>query len=202
MPPRRLPHRALPVVLLLWAAAAAAGFATLAAYETAPGAAGAPPPAWPGGRVVPAPDGLPVLVVVAHPQCPCTRATVSELERLMRRVHGRVSTHVLFVQPDGTDEAWVEGDLWRRASAVPGVRTVRDPGGHGARRFGALTSGHALLYDARGRLRYSGGLTATRGHEGDNAGRTAVESLLTRGDADLHAAPVYGCPLQQDHPSS
>jgi hypothetical protein len=114
----------------------------------------------------------------------------------MRHVHGRVDAHVLFVQPARMDSAWVESDLWRRAAAVPGVHAVRDPGGEEARRFGALTSGHALLYDADGALRYSGGLTASRGHEGANAGATAVRDLLTRDEANLAAAPVYGCPLE------
>lgn len=191
-PPRRL----LVALLLGWAGLVLAGFAVLASYETAPGAPGEPPASWPAESALPAPAERPTLVVLAHPQCPCTRATVAELERLVRHVHGRADVHVLFVQPAGADSAWVESDLWHRASAIPGVHAVRDPGGRESRRFGALTSGHALVYDAAGALRYSGGLTASRGHEGPNTGLTAVHHLLTRDDASLNAAPVYGCPLE------
>lgn len=186
----------LLVTLLVWVVVACVGFVTLALYETAPGDPGAAPATWPSTSALPAPTERPALVVLAHPQCPCTRATIAELERLMRRVHGRTAAYVLFLQPEERDAAWVESDLWRRAAAIPGVRAVRDPGGHEARHFGAATSGHAVLYDADGRLRFSGGLTASRGHEGDNEGRAALTRLLTHDTAVREATPVYGCPLQ------
>ena len=191
----------LLATLLAWVLVAGVGFATLALYETEAGDNGAAPDAWPRASALPAPGERPALVVLAHPQCPCTRATIAELERLMRRVHGRTDAYVLFLQPEERDEDWVESDLWRRAAAIPGVRAVRDPGGHEARHFGAATSGHAVLYDAGGRLRFSGGLTASRGHEGDNEGRAALTQLLTEHDADREATPVYGCPLQDPEPN-
>lgn len=191
----------LIAVLLVWVAVAGVGFATLAFYETEAGDHGAAPDAWPRASGLPVPAERPALVVLAHPQCPCTRATIAELERLMRRVHGRTDAYVLFLQPEERGAEWVESDLWRRAAAIPGVRAVRDPGGHEARRFGAATSGHAVLYDVDGRLRFSGGLTASRGHEGDNEGRAALTRLLTRHDADREATPVYGCPLQAPDPN-
>ena len=43
--------------------------------------------------------------------------------------------------------------------------------------FGVATSGQVLLYDPNGELRYSGGITRSRGHPGANAGRAAIESL-------------------------
>ena len=44
--------------------------------------------------------------------------------------------------------------------------------------MGATTSGHVLLYDAGGVLRFAGGITDGRGHEGDNAGLDAALALL------------------------
>lgn len=194
------PPRLLAAVFIGWTGLAVAGFAALASYETAPGASGAPAASWPAAATLPAPTERPALVVAAHPRCPCTRATVAELARLVRHVEGRADVYALFVQPDGTDDAFAEADLWRAAAAIPGVRVVRDMGGHEARRFGALTSGHALLYDVGGALRYSGGLTASRGHEGANAGRTALQDLLTDGAARHDRTPVFGCPLQDSSP--
>jgi hypothetical protein len=52
-----------------------------------------------------------------------------------------------------------------------------------------------VLYDARGRLLFRGGLTSARGHEGDSAGLQRISSLLRTGQADRSDAPVYGCSL-------
>ena len=64
-----------------------------------------------------------------------------------------------------------------------------------AKRFSATTSGHAMLFDRGGRLRFSGGITDARGHEGDNDGRDAVVSIINGGDRMPAATPVFGCSL-------
>ena len=69
-----------------------------------------------------------------------------------------------------------------------------------AGRFGALTSGHALLYDAGGRLRFSGGLTAGADTRATAPGSTSVRGRSTdvsscSGGA---AASVFGCALAHD----
>jgi hypothetical protein len=61
--------------------------------------------------------------------------------------------------------------------------------------FGAATSGEALLYGPDGRLEFAGGITSSRGHEGDNPGADRIVSLVTTGSAELATAPVFGCPL-------
>ncbi len=71
----------------------------------------------------------------------------------------------------------------------------RDDAGSEARRFGVETSGQTLLYDRRGTLIFSGGITGSRGHAGDNAGEAALVDLLTHGAADRHGSNVFGCPL-------
>ena len=113
---------------------------------------------------------------------------------------------MLFLKPEGFSNGWEQTDSWRIAAALPGVTAVRDDSGREARRFGAATSGQTLLYDAGGALLFSGGITAARGHAGDNAGRSELVSLLNRGRSDrtrtlnlgqsVHdATSVFGCPL-------
>ena len=189
-------RRFLTAAFALWIGLVVAGFAVLASYETGAGDPGDPPPAWPTGSALPAPSERPALVVVSHPRCPCTQATLSELERLVRYTHGKADVYALFVQPEGLDDEWTESALWRRANAIPGVQVVRDTDGVEARRFRTMTSGHALVYSADGALLYTGGLTASRGHEGPNAGRTAVQDLIIDGSAERDEMPVYGCPLE------
>jgi hypothetical protein len=69
-----------------------------------------------------------------------------------------------------------------------------------ARRFGVATSGHVLLYDRRGALIFSGGITAGRGERGDNLGRAAVLGLIMGKNGGDPGFPVFGCPLATPPP--
>jgi hypothetical protein len=102
----------------------------------------------------------------------------------------------MFFQPVGASDAGAKTDLWWSAAAIPGVTVAHDDGGGEARRFHVATSGHTLLYGARGELLFSGGITASRGHSGDNAGRSTVLALLHTGVADRTETPAFGCSLR------
>jgi hypothetical protein len=131
-----------------------------------------------------------------HPHCPCSRASLSELSVLMSAAAGKMQAYVLFVRPPGVPWGWEHTDLWRQAAAIPGVTVIADDGGREALRFGAATSGQTMLYDRRGELEFSGGITAARGLYGDNAGRSAISALLDAGKAGTpRRTPVYGYPL-------
>jgi hypothetical protein len=187
----------LPVVIVsAWLAALAAGERVLLNYEFEAGADAAPPSKWPAQSKIPSPADLPVIVVVAHPKCPCTRATIEELAVLMAHLHGRAAATVVFVRPDGLLTDWEKTDLWRSAARIPGVNVMSDPAGLEASLFGAKASGQTLLYDRQGNLRFSGGITEFRGHSGDNAGRSAIDSLVMTGSSVTTHTSVYGCSLQ------
>lgn len=179
----------------IWLLACGLSFAVLADYSNRPGRSGAPLPGWPRESLLELAADRPTLVLIAHPRCPCTRATLGELERLMAQsaVHPRI--YVLFVQPAGTPDGWVETDLWKRVSSFPGVVVRRDTNGIEARRFNAATSGEVLLYDKTGRLEFHGGITIARGHEGDNDGRSTIVALLAGASSKQNVTPVFGCPL-------
>jgi hypothetical protein len=113
----------------------------------------------------------------------------------MTQAQGRLTAYVLFVKPSDFPEGWEETSLMTSAAAIPGVTVVADDGGVEADRFHAATSGQTVLYDAEGKRLFSGGMTSGRGHEGDNAGRTAIVSLLTKDEAGQEETPVFGCPL-------
>lgn len=179
----------------LWLLMIGAGLVILWNYESTPGAAAAAPDQWPAASRVKPAAGRATLVMSAHPHCPCTRASIGELARLMTQAQGRVTAYVLFVKPPGFSDGWERTDLWASAAAIPGVTPLRDDNGVETGRFHATTSGQAALYDTAGRLLFSGGITGARGHAGDNAGRAAIVSLLTTGDADWRDTPVFGCPL-------
>jgi hypothetical protein len=130
-----------------------------------------------------------------HPHCPCSRASIGELAVLMAHCQGRVTTHVLFLRPAGMPLEWIRTDLWRDASAIPGVKVYCDDEGREARRFQIETSGDTALYDAKGQLLFHGGITGSRGHSGDNAGRDDVEALLFNKTISQNHTPAFGCSL-------
>ena len=179
----------------MWLVATASGMALVWDYEYSPGDPATAPARWPAAsRLERSPDRA-TLVLMAHPHCPCTRASVRELEHVMARLQGRVTAHVLVVRPRDAPDGWEQTDLWRSAADIPGVDVVRDDDGAEMGRFGALTSGQVVLYDPAGRLLFAGGITASRGHEGGNAGRDAIVALVTGTDAAPRATPVFGCAL-------
>ncbi|MEP7338953.1 MAG: RedB protein [Acidobacteriota bacterium] len=180
----------------LWLAAVAVGLWILFRYENTPGLAAASPEFWPVESNVKRTQDRSTLIMLAHPHCPCTRASLGELDLLMAECQGLINAHVIFIRPEGFTDEWPRTDLWQSAAAIPGVTVRQDDGGIEARRFNAETSGQVLLYDATGRLLFSGGITSSRGHSGDNAGRSAIVSLLTTaGITGINQTPVFGCAL-------
>ena len=113
----------------------------------------------------------------------------------MAHAQNRVTTYVVFYRPLEAEAGWEQTDLWRSAAAIPRVQVTRDDNGADATVFDAATSGQALLYDAGGRLIFSGGVTGARGHSGDNAGRRALTALLNGDRSSLSRTPVFGCLL-------
>ena len=86
------------------------------------------------------------------------------------------------------------------AAGINDVHAFEDINAQTAQTFGVYTSGQTLLYGSDGRLLFKGGITASRGHSGDNAGRTVITALL---DGEVIAknqlpvvTPVFGCSLQ------
>src|SRR5262245_25302036 len=180
---------------LLWLGLAGMGMKIVWSHETTPGTAAEPPRLWPSESHIQRAPGRATLVVMAHPRCPCSRASIAELAVIMAQCRGLVDSRVLFYQPPGLPDQWTQTDIWQSAAAIPGVTVERDAGGIEASRFHASTSGQVLLYDAAGRLLFSGGITGSRGHAGDNAGRSAIISLLTATTAEHDRTEVFGCQL-------
>jgi hypothetical protein len=175
--------------------AAAAGGWWLHKYEIAQGGVRPTPERWPSTARLNASRECDTLVMFAHPRCPCTRASIEELNRLLAKCEGKVATRVLFFQPSNYPPEWSRGSLWKSAAAIPGVIAQSDTDGLEARRFGAETSGFVVLYSVSGDLLFRGGITGSRGHAGDNAGVEAVVSIVNGAKAASRQTPVFGCSL-------
>jgi len=178
-----------------WLATIVTALAWITDYSFTPGATLPAPADWPAESRIQRSEMKPTLILFAHPRCPCTRATLGELARLGANYQRRFTAQVWFMKPAGVAAEWEQTDLWRRAAAIPGVSVHADEAGQEAARFGAQTSGQAMLYDVTGRQLFHGGLTISRGHAGDNPGRTMLEKLLVDQSTVVTPTPSFGCPL-------
>lgn len=197
-------RRLLWAFLIVWLASAGTGLGWLMAYDNTPGTPANAPAVWPAASTLPRDPSGPTLVMLAHPRCDCTRASIGELAELLARADQRPRTFVVFIKPAGVAEGWEKTGTFAQASRIAGVTVVRDDKGAEAERFGVSTSGQTLLYDRDGRLAYSGGITAARGKSGSNTGRTAILEWLDTATgahpvaavaAPTSTARVFGCSL-------
>jgi hypothetical protein len=186
----------LMLLTVVWAAGISAGLLALWRYAHRPGVKDESPARWPVASQILRAEDRPTLLFFAHPQCPCTRASIRELERLTARLHRKVETHVIFIKPSelSNERSWT--DLSKSAEAICEARVVFDHEGIECEQFRARTSGLTLLYSDTGELLFQGGITPSRGHEGDNDGIAAVEAILLNGRTRVRQTSVFGCPLQ------
>jgi len=186
----------LAAAALVWIAAIGLGFRYLVNYSVQPGIAASAPDEWPAESLIPAPRGQHVLVMTLHPHCPCSRASVTELNNLMAMLRpDHVKGYVLVVKPKEFADDWIQTESYRNALRIPGVEVLLDVDGEEAGRLGAATSGQVLLYGPKGGLLFAGGITPDRGHLGDSPGRARILSLVRTGKADAKDSLVFGCSL-------
>jgi hypothetical protein len=121
---------------------------------------------------------------------------MDELAQVVARIQNKARVYVLFYTPSGSGRDWENTDLRHIAEKIPGVTVLSDVDGVEAQRFGAETSGHTFLFDRTGRLLFSGGITASRGHSGDNAGESSIVSLINNGTSGRANTLVFGCLLK------
>lgn len=174
--------------VLAWLLAAGVGMSLLHAHAARPGAPAAAPPRWPAGGVLEFVADRPNLLVFLDPDCPCARATITELEVILAHCGDRAATRVIVVGTEGRAAL-------AALTGFSGVDVRRDEGGVEAARFGVSTSGQALLFGSDGWLVFRGGVTAARGHEGANYGRDAVIGWILGDSGRRSDFPVFGCPL-------
>ncbi len=185
-------------IVALWLLLIAGGMVSLKAYKSTPGEQVPAPSAWPTESKLARVDGSRTLVMMSHPKCPCTRASLAELETLLAEYREQLTVYILFVRPAGVPYDWTRTDLWKTASRIGGVRVVVDDNATEADRFKGLTSGQVVLYDASGQLLFNGGITGARGHVGDNLGLKRVLGILRGEEQDRSDSPVFGCPLHAE----
>lgn len=184
---------------VLWLCGVTGGLWLVASYDNRPGAPATSSARWPSASRLTHDPNRPTLVLLAHPRCDCSHATMAELAELVARAAQRPKTYVVFIKPGVVPDGWERTSLWQKAAEIPDATVIRDDDGVEASRFGAETSGQTFLYAADRTLLFSGGITSARGHVGDNAGRASILALLNHAGPSQAGTPVFGCPLFSPH---
>src|SRR5437660_10078569 len=104
----------------MWAGAAIVGGRAMLKYESTPGKVGSVSQWWPADSPIQPADDRPTLVMFAQPQCPCTRASVAELAKLVERIESKARVYVIFYTPRAIGSVLDDTTLSREASALPG----------------------------------------------------------------------------------
>lgn len=135
------------------------------------------------------------VLLFAHPLCPCTRATLMELDESLARIPAKTSIKIVFETAGLNPEEVSNSALVHFVKERQRIEVQFDAQGRESRRFGATVSGEVLAFDPAGRLRFRGGLTPGRGHQGDATGQAQFERIVSGSSTDFCCAPVYGCRL-------
>jgi hypothetical protein len=152
---------------------------------------GKTPDRWPANAALVRQPGLATLVMVVHPDCPCSRTSVEQLERIASRNEHPVQIVAIFFDSPALESSV----LWKNLASNPRIHAVVDAERRLAQGFGTTTSGETLLYDPEGRLRFHGGLTPSRGHPGPGRGVDAVLALAAGQKVACSSSPAFGCAL-------
>lgn len=190
-------------LLIAWLVSVVVAFLQLADYACRPGQAAEPRSAWPSETKLNFIDDHWNVLVFMHPKCPCSRASMTELQRVIEQLEDsngqNIVTQFVFFHPEAESQAdsedWNDSELIRASSKLTDLAPWFDRGAVESRRFGATTSGHVMAYSPSGELGFSGGVTVRRSHEGDNAAAQALAEILD-GSVNIEPTyPVFGCPI-------
>ncbi|HEV7281783.1 MAG TPA: hypothetical protein VGN57_16395 [Pirellulaceae bacterium] len=162
------------------------------------------PEKWPQDSGLERATDRPTLLFFVHPRCPCTKASIRQLESLVGgdelTLRQRPRLIAVATLPANASEEWRSTTIMQDIARLPNAFVTWDVGGIEASRFGAAASGTVLLYDSDGARLFDGGITASRGHEGPSAGCDRLAAALRHEDRSCpHPTPVFGCRLCVDH---
>jgi len=199
----RNPHFFGGFLGFFWIVATVAGSMIVIDHSARPGEQGNAPSTWPGHSQLHLSSQQSTVLLFAHPHCPCTRSSLSELAAAAQQLPSPPTIYVVIADIDRHSQTPLEKTLsWQTARNYACFHLVRDMDAIECRRFGANTSGEVRVYSSSGRLVFSGGLTAARNHEGTNRSREAFTAIVA--SPELHAnspvtnTPVFGCPIILD----
>jgi len=121
--------------------------------------------------------------MAVHPRCPCTRASLAELARLLAKGPRGSHLHFLVWRGATLPADWEKDGVNEIAARFPAATIYVDDNGREAARFGTATSGPIWSFMARIAVCCSAaGITESRGHEGGNPSQDALLARSAGGE--------------------
>lgn len=185
----------LALALGIWGASLATAWSRLYSHAYQATETGRGVPRWPQGTLLGETASRFRIVVFVHPFCPCTAATVRELDESLTRIPDDVTIDAIAVTAGFSPEELLRSRTLEALRRMPRVRLHSDPEGHERALFGAVVSGETFGFDPHGRRVFHGGVTPGRGHQGDADGQRELEDLAAGRRQAPAEAPVFGCRL-------
>ena len=137
----------------------------------------------------------PTLLLFLHPHCPCTKATIKNLDSVLNTSPDTVNFYAVAFCPLDETEQWVQSPIMNTLIEDLDAKVIIDHGSEISSAFGIKCSGHILLYSDRGELQFDGGITSSRGHEGYCLPQNDLQKILSNDAEQPVHWPVFGCPL-------
>lgn len=186
-------------LVVAWLLTILIGFGTLTKYEFTPAesAAASSSSRTDVARRTPAEPSVAkgwTLTVALHPKCICSPATLTQIEWIVA-AHPELDVQFLVFHSESHSAEWHNTKLVQRARKLGG-QLLEDWDGQLAHEEGLPVSGATYLTDPAGKVRFRGGLTNGRGHEGLSIGTKSIETLLIGGETEVTVTPAYGCEVQ------
>ncbi|MBP6745241.1 hypothetical protein KA344_08395 [bacterium] len=194
----------LKKLVIAWGVLVLLGYGSMVVYSTSPAKSAVTADHFPLDSTLAHGRNL-TLITFLHPQCPCSRATVSELQELLvqNEFQSNLTIYAVVSRPSGCSADFTRGAILDSLSSMKNVQVVIDKDDVESQRFGARASGQTLLFDGQGKCLFSGGITAARGEVGANAGVNALRQYLagtttttTTTTLTTKQTPVFGCSLE------
>ena len=186
---------ATSIPFLVWVLFIFGGTYKLLMYEYTPGKENNFSAYWPATSELQLSNKPYTLVMVVHPKCGCSKASLGELSKLVARFPNVLDVKILFIEPKDAGPDWMLSENWAAANEIAGAEVHPDTEGTLAQAFKVKTSGITLLYNREGGLLFHGGITASRGHWGDNTGSQAIGEIISKGSSATSTTAVFGCNL-------
>lgn len=133
------------------------------------------------------------LVMVAHPDCPCTSASLQGLASAAPKLPKGAEVTVVFVGDRPTEPT----KNMHLASGILGAKSEWRTAKVAEQRYGARTSGTLVIYRPDGKVAYDGGITPGRGVLANDFAWRQIDRVIT-GKPTLETSPVYGCALSSE----
>ena len=129
-------------IVIAWSVLVLLGYGCMVFYSTAPAKSAISLGAFPLESGLAKGRGL-TLITFLHPRCPCSKASVSELQELLAqsRFPSNLTVYAVVSQPPGCAAEFTKGDILDSLSSIKNVHLVVDKNDLESQRFGAKTSG-------------------------------------------------------------